>query len=122
MTFVNKLNSKDLLKLSLVAIGTFFLLNSSVKATQITPNSIKSDTQTTSLNVSSTRPILVAQSSICPEKSGGSQFATAETRHFLAICRGDLINTYVGFVKNGTTGGVILHSVFWILILCKFQG
>ncbi|WP_341527954.1 hypothetical protein WKK05_00940 [Nostoc sp. UHCC 0302] len=109
MVFGNKLNSKNLFKFSLATIGTLLLLNPSVQATEINQNSVKAETQTTSLSVSSSRSVVVAQNSICPENSGGSQFVTAETKNFLVyICGGDLPNTYVGYAKNGTTGGVIL--------------
>lgn len=55
------------------------------------------------------QPILIAQKSVCPPSSGGSQFVTAETANFyIYICGGDLPNTYVGVAKNLKTGSIVL--------------
>ncbi|GFE70074.1 hypothetical protein [Chroococcus sp. FPU101] len=61
-------------------------------------------------NLSSTRETsLIAQKSVCPPSSGGSEFVTAETANFyIYICGGDLPNTYFGVAKNSKTGGIIL--------------
>jgi hypothetical protein len=89
----SNLKGKQVLQLSLAAIGACLWLTPA-KAETINP---------------SQEATLIAQSSVCPPNSGGSQFVTAETRSFYVyICGGDNPNTYVGVAKNANTGGIIL--------------
>lgn len=100
---------KTTLNLTLATMGALLSLTPLVNAAQMTASSFPINQQSLSEKLETNRSDLIAQSSVCPENSGGSQFVTAETNNFFVyICGGDLPNTYVGVAKNRNRGGIIL--------------
>lgn len=100
---------QQVFKLTLAAVGSLLFLTPLAKAVQINPSNYTMHERTIVGHSPDERPILVAQESVCPPNSGGSQFVSAETRnYYIYICGGDNPNTYVGVAKNNNTGGIIL--------------